>query len=71
MKCSSQIDEPRKPSNGTLHCFRELAVIMTDVVISDCYTVKNIPFRALAKEGCQCGFMVLKNGSGPRTPPCV
>ena len=45
-----EIDDPRKPSNGTLHDFREILVIAIAAVLSDCDTVEDIAFWARTKE---------------------
>jgi len=50
MDCLSGIDDPRKPSNGTLHDFREILVIAIAAVLSDCDTVEDIAFWARATE---------------------
>lgn len=62
MECLSEIDDPRKPSNGTLHDFREILVIMIAAVLSDCDTVEDIAFWAQSKEAWLRRFLVLKNG---------
>lgn len=40
--CVDEIDDPRRPSNGTLHDFREILVIAILAVLSDCDTVEHI-----------------------------
>lgn len=62
MDCLSEIDDPRKPSNGTLHNFQEILVIAIAAMLSDCDTVEDIACWALAKEGWLRRFLVLKNG---------
>lgn len=62
MSCLSDIDDPRKPSNGTLHDFREILVIAIAAVLSDCDTVEDIAFWAKAKEAWLRRFLHLKNG---------
>ena len=50
MCCLRKVDDPRKPSNGTLHDFVEILVIATAAVLSDCDTVEDIAYWA-HKEG--------------------
>ena len=57
-----EIDDPRKPSNGTLHDFREILVIAIAAVLSDCDTVEDIAFWARTKETWLRRFLVLKHG---------
>ncbi len=58
----SDIDDPRKPSNGTLHDFLEMLVIAVAAVLSDCDTVEDIAYWARAKETWLRKFLVLTNG---------
>ena len=46
MDCLSEIDDPRKPSNGTLHDFQEILVIAIAAMLSDCDTIEDIAFWA-------------------------
>ena len=62
MSCLDEIDDPRKPSNGTLHDFREILVILIAAVLSDCDTVEDIAFWARSKEAWLRRFLMLKNG---------
>ena len=62
MSYLDEIDDPRKPSNGTLHDFREILVILIAAVFSDCDTVEDITFWARTKEAWLRRFLVLKNG---------
>lgn len=62
MSCLSEIDDPRRSSNGTLHDFREILVILIAAVLSDCDTVEDIAFWAREKEVWLRRFLVLKNG---------
>lgn len=57
-----EIDDPRKPSNGTRHNFREILVIAIAAVLSDSDTVEDIAFWARTKEAWLRRFLVLKNG---------
>jgi predicted transposase YbfD/YdcC len=62
MDCLSEIDDPRKPSNGTLHDFQEILVIAIAAMLSDSDTVEDIAYWALKKEAWLRRFLVLKNG---------
>lgn len=62
MGCLSEIDDPRKPSNGTLHDFREILVISIAAMLSDSDTVEDIAYWARKKEAWLRRFLVLKNG---------
>lgn len=58
----NDLADPRKPSNGTLHDFREILVIAIAAVLSDCDSVEDIAFWARAKETWLRRFLWLKNG---------
>ena len=60
--CLSEIDDPRKPSNGTRHDLREILVMAIAAMLSDCDTVEDIAFWARTKEAWLRRFLVLKNG---------
>lgn len=62
MSCLSEIDDPRQPSNGTLHDFQEILVIAIAAMLSDSDTVEDIAFWARKKEAWLRRFLVLKNG---------
>jgi len=62
MDCLSEVEDPRRASNGTLHDFQELLVISVAAMLSDCDTVEDIACWAKAKEGWLRRFLVLKNG---------
>jgi hypothetical protein len=62
MSCLTEIDDPRSPSNGTLHDFREILVMAVAAMLSDCDTVEEIAFWARKKEAWLRQFLVLKNG---------
>lgn len=62
MSCLTEIDDPRSPSNGTLHDFREILVMAVAAMLSDCDTVEDIAFWARKKEMWLRRFLVLKNG---------
>lgn len=60
--CLSMIDDPRQPSNGTLHDFREMLVMMIAAVLSDCDTVEEMADWARMHEVWLRRFLPLKNG---------
>jgi predicted transposase YbfD/YdcC len=62
MSCLTEINDPRMPSNGTLHDFREILVIAIAAMLSDSDTVEDIAFWARTKEAWLRRFLVLKNG---------
>lgn len=62
MDCLSEIDDPRQPSNGTLHAFQEILVIAITVALSDSDTVEDIAHWARMREPWLRRFLVLKNG---------
>ncbi len=62
MCCLREVDDPRRPSNGTLHDFREILVIAMAAVLSDCDTVEDIAYWGRRKEQWLREFLVLKNG---------
>jgi predicted transposase YbfD/YdcC len=62
MSCLVDIDDPRKPSNGTRHDFREILVISIAAMLSDSDTIEDIAFWARKKEAWLRRFLVLKNG---------
>jgi predicted transposase YbfD/YdcC len=62
MGCLNEIDDPRKPSNGTLHDLREILVIAIAATLSDSDTVEDIAFWARKKETWLRRFLELKNG---------
>lgn len=62
MVCLNEIDDPRKPSNGTLHDFQEILVIAIAAMLSDSDTVEDIAYWARKKEVWLRQFLVLKNG---------
>jgi predicted transposase YbfD/YdcC len=62
MCCLRAVDDPRKPSNGTLHDFVEILVIAMAAVLSDCDTVEDIAYWAHKKEDWLRQFLPIKNG---------
>lgn len=58
----SLIKDPRKPSNGTLHDFREILVIAVCALLSDAETVEDIVEWAKIKTDWLRRFLILKNG---------
>lgn len=61
MDCLSEIDDPRLPSNGTLHDFREILVMAIAAPLSDSDTVEDIAHWARMLEAWLRRFLVLKN----------
>jgi hypothetical protein len=49
--CLDEIDDPRKPSNGTLNDFQGILVIVIAVMSSDSDNVEDIAFWARKKKG--------------------
>lgn len=62
MDCLGEIDDPRRPSNGTLHDFREILVMAIAAALSDSDTVEDIAHWARMREAWLRRFLVLKNG---------
>lgn len=62
MSCLQDIDDPRKPSNGMLHDFQEMLVVLISAVLSDCDSVEEIGSWAQARASWLRRFLVLKNG---------
>ena len=62
MCCFREVDDPRKPSNGTLHDFQEVLVIAIAAVLSDCDTIEDIAHWGREKEDWLRQFLVLRNG---------
>jgi predicted transposase YbfD/YdcC len=62
MCCLKEVDDPRKPSNGTLHDFVEMLVIAMAAALSDCDTIEDIADWGRTKEPWLRKFLVLKNG---------
>ena len=62
MGCLSELNDPRQPSNGTLHDFREILLIALAAMLSDSDTVEDIAYWARKKEAGLRRFLVLKNG---------
>ena len=62
MTLLNEVDDPRKPSNGTLHDFQEILVIAICAVLSDADNVDDFAEWARLKEGWLRRFLVLKHG---------
>ena len=62
MDMLSEVDDPRRPSNGTLHNFQEILVIAICAVLSDSDYVDDFAKWGQAKEVWLRQFLVLKNG---------
>jgi len=61
----NEVDDPRMPSNGTLHDFREILVIAICAVLSDADNVDDFAEWAHVKEDWLRRFLALKNGKTP------
>ena len=68
MDCLEEIDDPRKPSNGSLHDFREILVIAIAAMLSNSDTVKDIAYWACTKDLWLRRFLVLRNGIPSEAP---
>ena len=62
MEMLSTLDDPRQPSNGTLHDFQETLVIAICAMLSDADNFEDIALWGRLKEGWLRRFLVLKNG---------
>lgn len=62
MEYLDEIDDPRQPSNGTLHDFREILVMAIAAALSDSDTVEDIAHWARMREPWLRRFLVLKHG---------
>jgi predicted transposase YbfD/YdcC len=62
MALLNEVEDPRKPSNGTLHNFQEILVIALCAVLSDADSVDDFAAWARLKEDWLRRFLVLKNG---------
>lgn len=60
--CLSVIDDRRQPSNGTLHDFREMRVMMMAAVLSDWDTVEEMADWARMQESWLRRFLDMTNG---------
>ena len=69
--CLGEVDDPRKPSNGTLHDFLEILVIAIAAVLSDCDTIEDIAEWGRTKEAWLRKFLVLSNGVARKIPFCA
>lgn len=62
MEMLSDVDDPRQPSNGTRHDFRELLVMAISAVLSDCDTIEDVAAWSRAHIAWLQQCLVLKNG---------
>lgn len=62
MDCLGDIEDPRKPSNGTLHDLREILVIAICATLSNVDNFDDIAFWARTKEAWLRRFLVLEHG---------
>lgn len=63
MDCLNLIEDPRSPSNGTRHDFREILVIAICAMLSDADSFEDIACWGRAKESWLRRFLRLKNGT--------
>lgn len=62
MEVLSEVEDPRQPSNGTLHDFREILVISVCALLSDADKVEDIAEWARVKQAWLRRFLRLENG---------
>ncbi|MCE1180753.1 MAG: ISAs1 family transposase [Rhodocyclales bacterium] len=62
MKMLSDVEDPRRPSNGTRHDFVELLVMTISAVLADCDTIEEVAAWSRAHVAWLRQFLVLKNG---------
>lgn len=62
MEKLGEVEDPRRPSNGTRHDFRELLVIAVCAMLSDSDSFEDIALWARLKADWLRRFLVLKNG---------
>lgn len=62
MDCLSCVEDPRMPSNGTRHDFREILVIAICAMLSDADSFEDIAAWGQSKESWLRRFLTLKNG---------
>ncbi len=62
MDCLATLEDPRRPSNGTLHDFREILVIAICAMLSDSDNIEDIALWGRMREAWLRRFLVLKNG---------
>ncbi len=62
MECLNELSDPRKPSNGTRHDFKEILVIAICAMLSDSDSFEDIALWGRIKESWLRRFLVLRNG---------
>jgi len=62
MEKLSELEDPRQPSNGTRHDFREILVIAVCARLSDADAFEDIALWGRLKADCLRRFLVLQNG---------
>ena len=62
MEKLSELEDPRQPSNGTRHDFREILVIAVCAMLSDADSFEDIALCGRLKADWLRRFLVLKNG---------
>jgi hypothetical protein len=58
----NEVEDPRRPSNGTRHDFVELLVMTISAVLADCDTIEEVAAWSRAHVDWLRQFLVLKNG---------
>ena len=62
MEKLSELEDPRQPSNGTRHDFREILVIAVCAMLSDADSFEDIALWGRLKADWLRRFLVLQNG---------
>jgi predicted transposase YbfD/YdcC len=62
MDCLASLEDPRQPSNGTLHDFREILVISICAMLSDADNFEDIALWGRLKAHWLRRFLALRNG---------
>lgn len=62
MECLNDIEDPRRPSNGTRHDVREMLVVAIAAMLADCDTIAEIAEWGQEHEPWLRRFLVLRNG---------
>jgi predicted transposase YbfD/YdcC len=62
MECLNELPDPRQPSNGTQHDFREILVIAICAMLSDSDSFDDIALWGRLKESWLRRFLALRNG---------
>lgn len=62
MDCLTEIEDPRKPSNGKRHDFQEILVMLVTAILCGCDEAEEIAAWTKARETWLRRFLALKNG---------